>query len=86
MSDESEAKPGAQVIAMPIRVAERLNVPLIADTVDALDESVAREGMSKADVINRAVQVYNELMRIQAAGGALVVHPRRGEPQKWTIS
>lgn len=74
------------VIPFRPKVARRLSVALIAESSDALDESAEREGLSPVDVVNRAVQLYNEFGRVTADGGVIMVKAANGKVQKWTVS
>ena len=66
-------------------VAQRWNVAFTAASATAIDESMAREGLSRVDIINRAVQVYNEIQAVVADGGVILVRNGNGEIQKWEI-
>lgn len=54
----------------------RMNVALIPRTQDALDRTANRMGLSKTDVINRAIQAYDFLEEQLSSGAKIFV--RRG--------
>lgn len=55
----------------------RTTVVLVPKAQEALDETAERLGLSKTDVINRAVQAYAFLEQQMAEGAKILV--RRGE-------
>jgi hypothetical protein len=50
----------------------RLTVNLVPAATDALDRCTSRERLSKTDVINRALQVYDFVTARQALGNELL--------------
>ena len=75
---------GAQSVADPGRATrpghgrgplERVTVNLTPRSSRALDNAVSITGDTKTDAINRAVQLYELLEEITAAGGALYLRP-----------
>lgn len=53
----------------------RTTVVLVPKAQEALDQTAARTGLSKTDVINRALQAY-AFLEEQAAGGAKILVQR----------
>lgn len=58
--------------------AALITVQLIGEAVIALDSTVAREGLSKTDVVNRALQAYAFFTALQGAGGETYVRESPG--------
>ena len=57
---------------------ERLGVNLTPRSVRALEESIEISGDSKTDVVNRALQVYDFLMKTVSADGAVYIRSTEG--------
>ena len=58
--------------------AERYSVTFVPPAVEAVAALTASTGLSKADVINRAVQIYAFLERQQDQGAELVLRKANG--------
>lgn len=56
-----------------VKGVERITVGLLARVADELRSLVARTGMSKADVINRAVSLYSYIDSRTAAGDEVLI-------------
>jgi hypothetical protein len=57
---------------------ERVTVNLTQKTSQALADAVTISGDSKTDSINKGLQAYALLQRIQAAGGAIYLREKDG--------
>jgi hypothetical protein len=57
----------------------RLTVNLLPKADAALQSAATREGMSRTDVVNRALQLYDFAGQIGDEGGQLLVRNRAGE-------
>jgi hypothetical protein len=64
---------------------ERYSVTLVPPAVEAIAELTASTGLSKADVINRAVQIYAYLDAQTQGGADLLLRPPGGAPEKLHI-
>jgi hypothetical protein len=53
----------------------RTTVNLIAKSVTAIDEAAILDGLSRTDVVNRAVQLYAYLRKAEADGDLLYLAP-----------
>ena len=53
------------------RVAERVTVNLAQPASTALENAVKTTGQTKTEVINKALQLFADVMAAQDAGGAL---------------
>jgi len=51
----------------------KLTVVLVPDAVEALGVEAERHGDSRTDVVNRALTVYAEVMRLAGTGRAAVI-------------
>jgi len=58
---------------------ERVTVNLTSRAVAALEQVTAITGETKTDAINRALQVYALLHRMQEEGGAIYTREREGQ-------
>lgn len=52
---------------------ERISIGLIARVAEELRRIVARTGMSKADIVNRAVSLYSYIDSRTAAGDEILI-------------
>ncbi|MEV4893896.1 hypothetical protein ACIBHY_51580 [Nonomuraea sp. NPDC050547] len=78
-------KNGPAVDGTPTTTAklERVTVNLTQRAARALEEAVELSGDSKTDIINRALQVYAYLERIDHDGGKVYVHdPDQEHPER----
>lgn len=57
----------------PSRDYVRLHVNLIPSAAAALDDASALEGLSRTDIVNRAIQVYKFLTLEHKAGKSVVL-------------
>jgi len=57
---------------------QRVTVNLIPKAADSLDRLAERTTMSKTDVINRALQLYDFIDGVTAGGGDVLVRPKDG--------
>ncbi|GAA3866323.1 hypothetical protein [Streptomyces lannensis] len=64
---------------------ERYSVTLVPPAVDAIAELTESTGLSKADVINRAVQIYAYLDAQTRGGADLLLRQPDGTPEKLHI-
>jgi hypothetical protein len=64
---------------------ERYSVTFVPPAVDAIADLTASTGLSKADVINRAVQIYAYLEAQTQDGADLLLRPPGGTPEKLHI-
>jgi hypothetical protein len=61
-------------------VAERITVALVARAADDLKSTQERTGLSKTDVVNRALTLYEFVDSCLASGDEIMVrHKRSGE-------
>lgn len=59
---------------MPVhRSVERITIGFIPPAIDALDAVCNRTFASRADAVNRAVQLYDRLQNIQELGGKILI-------------
>jgi hypothetical protein len=65
--------------------AERYSVTLVPPAVEAIAELTERTGLSKADVINRAVQIYAYIDTQTRGGADLLLRQPDGTPEKLHI-
>ena len=64
----------------------RITVSLIPKASAALDEAAERTGLSKTDIVNRALQLYNHAESLQAAGTEILTRdPASGDVTKITF-
>ncbi|RPF33421.1 hypothetical protein [Streptomyces sp. TLI_185] len=56
---------------------KRITVNLTPRSVDAMRTAVELTGDSRTDIINRAVQVYAEILQVRDAGGAWYARPEK---------
>lgn len=61
---------------------ERLHVLLIPASSEALGNTVTTSGLSKTDVVNRAIQLYAFVTESQAAGNDLLLRTPEGEVER----
>ncbi|MFB8760779.1 hypothetical protein [Streptomyces nigra] len=61
---------------------ERYSVTLVPPAVEAIAELTESTGLSKADVINRAVQIYAYLDAQKRDGADLLLRQPDGTPEK----
>jgi hypothetical protein len=61
---------------------ERYSVTLVPPAVQAIAELTESTGLSKADVINRAVQIYAYLDAQTRSGSDLLLRQPDGTPEK----
>lgn len=59
-------------------VVRKITVALIRPAAEALDTAAALEGLSMADTVNRALQLWGLVTQQQAAGGVLLIRGRDG--------
>ncbi|MDQ2873984.1 MAG: hypothetical protein M3Y33_03870 [Actinomycetota bacterium] len=52
---------------------ERMTVNLIPKAAEALGTAAAREGLSKTDTVNRALQLYDYVTGLTAAGAEVLI-------------
>lgn len=74
------------VVSEPVEVAVRLNVPLIPKAAEALARLEDRTSKSKADVINRALQLYDFVESERAQGHSLAVVDADGRTAPVTMT
>jgi hypothetical protein len=65
--------------------SERYSVTFVPPAVQAIAELTESTGLSKADVINRAVQIYAYLEAQKRTGADLVLRGPDGTPEKLHI-
>ncbi|WP_141205805.1 hypothetical protein [Streptomyces griseorubiginosus] len=65
--------------------AERYSVTFVPPAVQAIAELTESTGLSKADVINRAVQIYAYLDAQTRGGADLLLREPDGTPEKLHI-
>lgn len=58
---------------------ERVTVALVPKASQALSDVTIREHLSKTDVINRSVQLYEFVSRLMANGSDVLVRTKSGE-------
>jgi len=69
----------ARIKTLGSRPSERLTITLAPDAIDALAALQVRTGLSKTDVLNRAVQIYNMLDEATRNGSEVLLRtPRAG--------
>lgn len=68
MADDNET-------SIPPRVARKITFNAITKSVEALDNSTAREELSQTDIINRALQLYDMVGEQAAKGQGLYFGP-----------
>lgn len=66
--------------AVQPRPVERITVSLIAKAADDLRQTHERTGLSKTDIVNRAIGLYAFIDEQQTAGGVLVL--RHGDEEQ----
>lgn len=71
MSSEAQEESGNELT--------RVTINLVPPAADALASSTARERLSKTDVVNRALRMYDFLSASTAAGCEVVVRRPHGE-------
>ncbi|MER6403165.1 hypothetical protein ABT269_06515 [Streptomyces viridosporus] len=64
---------------------ERYSVTLVPPAVEAIAELTESTGLSKADVINRAVQIYAYLDAQTRGGADLLLRQPDGTPERLHI-
>jgi hypothetical protein len=64
------------------RAVERISVGLIAKAAEELRRLVFRTGMSKADIVNRAISLYSYIDARTAAGDELLIRSSNGELER----
>jgi len=69
----------------PRSANERYSVTLVPPAVEAIAELTESTGLSKADVINRAVQIYAYLDAQTRGGADLLLRQPDGSPEKLHI-
>jgi hypothetical protein len=62
------------------RAVAKITVPLLGESVIALDSITTQLGLSKTDAVNRALQAYAFLAAIQETGGEVHVKETSGGP------
>ncbi len=65
--------------------SERYSVTFVPPAVQAIAQLTESTGLSKADVINRAVQIYAYLDAQTRDGADLLLRGPNGEPEKLHI-
>jgi hypothetical protein len=65
----------------PRTPSERLTVNLIPRAAEALASAATRTGLSKTDVVNRAVQMYDHLEGLHGDGAQVLVRQPSGDEQ-----
>ncbi|MEU8949919.1 hypothetical protein [Streptomyces sp. NPDC048489] len=73
---ESQSRRGA---------SERYSVTLVPPAVEAISDLTESTGLSKADVINRAVQIYAFLDAQKRSGADLLLREGDGVPERLHI-
>jgi hypothetical protein len=63
------------------RIAERITVTLISKVAAELQDIHDRTGMSKTDIVNRAITLY-EFVEAELSAGAEFIVRRDGEPHR----
>jgi hypothetical protein len=69
----------------PRPASERYSVTLIPPAVQAIADLTESTGLSKADVINRAVQIYAFLEQQKQDGAELLLRSSGGVPERLHI-
>ncbi|WP_411080626.1 hypothetical protein [Streptomyces sp. cmx-18-6] len=64
-----------------VPTSERYSVTLVPPAVDAVNKLTAATGLSKTDVINRAVQVYAFIEERLHGGSDLLLRNQDGETE-----
>lgn len=64
---------------------EKLTVNLIEKASKALRSAAEPTGDTETDTVNRALQVYDYIMQLQARGGASLVQDEDGNVAKLSI-
>ncbi|MFJ9702298.1 hypothetical protein [Streptomyces fradiae] len=67
------------------RASERYSVTFVPPAVQAIEELTDNTGLSKADVINRAVQIYAYLEAQKRLGAGLLVRGPDGNAERLYI-
>ena len=65
----------------PRTPSERLTVNLIPRAAEALASAATRTGLSKTDVVNRALQMYDYLEGLHGDGAQILVREQSGDEQ-----
>ena len=82
MSGNNKADKGLQEGAVRTLPAERVTVALIPKAAGELQELVDRTGLSKTDIVNRAITLYEFFEAQLQAGNDLIIRDRKtGESQ-----
>jgi hypothetical protein len=66
-------------------VVEQLTVNLVENASDALGNAARRSRLSRTDVVNRALQLYDLLGEVEASGGATFVYRTRWRRWSWLL-
>lgn len=74
-----------EVRASARRESERYSVTLVPPAAQAVAELIELTGLSKTDVINRAVQVYNFLEAQKADGSEVLLRNHEGTLERLHI-
>ena len=83
---DGHAVPGMHT-ANPIEPVNnvKLTVNLVPDAKKALDVETGRHGDSRTDVVNRALILYAEMMRLAGTGMAAVIVDTDGRRLRLTV-
>ena len=78
----STSRPGKDIARPPAVGAERITVALIPKAADDLQRLTAVTGLSKTDIVNRAVSLYEFIeSQIREGNDLLIRDPKTGETQ-----
>jgi hypothetical protein len=73
--------PAARAETTRQQIAERITVALIPGAADDLRQLVTSTGLSKTDVVNRAIGLYRFIDAQQRAGHDLIIRDTSGQTQ-----
>lgn len=65
--------------------AERVTLNLTANASDALAEAQSLSRDSKTDTMNKAIQLYSLILRVQAEGGGAYLKEKGGELERLRV-
>lgn len=77
MRGVSEDAPSRRDARRPLPLADRITVALVPKAADDLQRTHERTGLSKTDVVNRAISLY-EFIDAELANGAELIVRRDG--------
>jgi len=73
--------PAARAETTRQQIAERITVALIPDAADHLQQLVTSTGLSKTDVVNRAISLYRFIDAQLRTGHDLLIRDPSGQTQ-----